>query len=69
MTIKSVSKEITFPATVSETDSSFTLTSETFKINRAEFHVKYKSKTFFNDLKDKFVNDEFDLQVTIVAKK
>lgn len=69
MTIKGISKEITFPATVNSTEDSVTLTSETFQINRAEFNVKYKSKSFFNDLKEKFVNDEFDLQVTIVAKK
>ena len=69
MTIKGISKEITFPAIVNSTEDSVTLTSETFQINRAEFNVKYKSKSFFNDLKEKFVNDEFDLQVTIVAKK
>jgi polyisoprenoid-binding protein YceI len=69
MTIKGISKEITFPATVNSTVDSVTLSSETFQINRADFNVKYKSKSFFNDLKDKFVNDEFDLQVIIVAKK
>jgi len=69
MTIKGISKEITFPAKVNLTADSVTLTSETFQINRAEFNVKYKSKSFFNDLKEKFVNDEFDLQVTILAKK
>jgi polyisoprenoid-binding protein YceI len=69
MTIKGITKELTFPATVSTNANTVTLTSETFQINRADFNVKYKSKTFFNDLKDKFVNDEFDLQVTIVATK
>lgn len=68
MTIKGISKEITFPAIVNSTEDSVTLTSETFQINRAEFNVKYKSKSFFNDLKEKFIDDEFDLQVTIVAK-
>jgi len=69
MTIKGITKQITFPATLSVNKDNVTLTSETFQINRADFNVKYKSKTFFNDLKDKFVNDEFDFQVTIVAKK
>jgi len=69
MTIKGITKEIKFPASISNSDEAITIASETFQINRAEFNVKYKSKTFFNDLKDKFVNDEFDLQVTIVAKK
>lgn len=69
MTIKGITKQITFPATLAVNKENVTLTSETFQINRADFNVKYKSKTFFNDLKDKFVNDEFDFQVTIVAKK
>jgi len=69
MTIKGITKQITFPATLAVSKDALTLTSETFQINRADFNVKYKSKTFFNDLKDKFVNDEFDFQVIIVAKK
>ncbi|MHB1195988.1 MAG: YceI family protein [Lutibacter sp.] len=69
MTIKGITKQITFPATLSVNKDNVTFTSETFQINRADFNVKYKSKTFFNDLKDKFVNDDFDFQVTIVAKK
>lgn len=69
MTIKSIAKQITFPATLAETNEAVTLISDTFQINRTDFNVKYKSKSFFNDLKEKFINDEFDLQVTIVANK
>ncbi len=69
LTIKGITKEITFSAEVSKSDDSVTLKSEVFQINRADFNVKFKSKSFFNDLKDKFINDEFDLQVTIVANK
>lgn len=69
LTIKGITKQISFLATVIETDETVTLMSETFQINRADFNVKYKSKTFFNNLKDKFVNDEFDLQVNIIATK
>ncbi len=69
ITIKNVTKEITFIATISETEETVTLTSETFHINRATFNIKYKSKSFFNNLKEKFINNVFDLQVTIVAKK
>ncbi len=69
MTIKGITKQITFPATLKVSKDDMTLTSDTFQINRADFNVKFKSKTFFNDLKDKFVNDEFDFQVTIIANK
>ena len=50
MTIKDVTKEISFEGTISESDSTITLISEKFQINRADFNVKFKSKTFFNDL-------------------
>jgi polyisoprenoid-binding protein YceI len=69
LTIKDVTKEITFEATTVVDGNTVTLTSELFKLNRAEFNIKYKSKSFFNDLKEKFIEDEFDLQVTIVAKR
>lgn len=69
MTIKDVTKEMTIPAIITENNGVITLTTETFKINRAEFNIKYKSKSFFNNLKEKFINDEFDLQVTIVANR
>ena len=69
MTIKGITKQITFPATLAVNKDNVTLTSDTFQINRADFNVKYNSKTFFDNLKDKFINDEFDFQVTIVAKK
>jgi polyisoprenoid-binding protein YceI len=69
MTIKGITKQIAFPATLTVNKENVTLISDTFQINRADFNVKYKSKTFFNDLKDKFVNDDFDFQVTIVAEK
>ena len=69
LTIKDITKEITFEAVVVAKGKTVTLTSETFQVNRADYNIKYKSQSFFNDLKEKFINDEFDLQVTIVAKK
>ncbi len=69
MVIKGISKEISFPAMVSITENSVSLKSETIKINRADFNIKYKSKSFFNNLKEKFINDEFDIQVTLVANR
>ncbi|VAW21703.1 hypothetical protein MNBD_BACTEROID04-1181 [hydrothermal vent metagenome] len=69
MTIKGITKQLTFPVIVTEKADTVTLTSETFQVNRAEFNVKYKSKTFFNNLKEKFIKNEFDLQVAITAVK
>lgn len=69
LTIKNVTKEVTFDANVEVVENTVVLTSKTFQVNRAEYNIKYKSQSFFNDLKEKFINDEFDLQVRIVAIK
>ncbi len=69
LTIKDITKKITFIATLEESTNGVTLTSERFQINRADFHLKYRSKSFFNNLKEKFIKDKFDLKVKIVAVK
>lgn len=68
LTIKSITKQITFPASITKGEETVTLISEKIKINRTDFNIKYKSKSFFNNLKEKFINDEFELGIVIVAK-
>ena len=36
-----------------------------FTFNRALYDVKYRSKSFFNDLGDKFINDEIEIEIEI----
>ncbi|MGB0880604.1 MAG: YceI family protein [Polaribacter sp.] len=67
--IKDVTKSITMLATISTQDSITTFKSDTFTINRADFNVKYKSKSFFKDLKDKFVDDLVEMSFEIKTKK
>ena len=69
MTIKGITKQIVFEATLTQSEDAITLESEAFQINRTDFNIKYKSKSFFNNLKEKFINDEFDLKIKIVAKR
>jgi hypothetical protein len=45
-----------------------TFKSEKFNIDRAEFNVKYASKTFFDNLKDKFIDDAIELSFTVNTK-
>jgi peptide methionine sulfoxide reductase MsrB len=35
------------------------------KIDRSKFDVRYGSPSFFNDLQDKAIYDEFDLNVNL----
>ncbi|MFK8264966.1 YceI family protein [Capnocytophaga cynodegmi] len=69
LTIKGVTKEVSFPATVTVTDAEVNIVSNSFKINRVDFGVNYASKSVFDDLKDKFINDEMELVVKVRATK
>jgi len=69
LTIKGIKKNIEFPATVSVDGNSVSFTSEVFNIDRTEWDIKYKSGKFFEDLKDKLINDNIELSFTVKATK
>lgn len=69
LTLKDVKNNVTFPVTTTEDGDTFTLTSEMFTIDRSKWNVEYGSKSFFDDLGDKFINDDIELKVTVKAKK
>ncbi|WP_053971556.1 YceI family protein [Mangrovimonas sp. ST2L15] len=67
--MKDATNNITIPVTLNETEDSVTLTSETFSIDRSKWNVKYGSKSFFDDLGDKFINDDVELKISLTANK
>lgn len=69
LTIKEKTNEISFPATVAMDGDNLTLTSETFTIDRTKWDVNYGSKSIFDNLGDKFINDEVELTISVVATK
>ena len=69
ITIKGITKSITVPTSISLDGNLIIFKSEMFKLNRAEFNVKYKSKSFFNNLKDRFINDEMEMSFVVKATK
>ena len=68
LTIKETTKEIKFPVNLTETNGVVTATGK-MTIDRSEYNVRYGSGSFFDGLGDKTIYDEFDLNVTLVAKK
>ena len=66
--IKDVTKSITIPATISTEAGITTFASETFNIDRADFNIKYKSKSFFKELKDKFIDDIMEFSFVVKTK-
>jgi len=68
LTIKGISKAISFPAKVQITDDAVNASAE-FPIDRTEWDIKYGSGKFFKDLADKAINDNFDVKLNLSAKK
>lgn len=70
LTMKGITKPVSFKANVDlMAGNALKATSEAFVINRAEWNIKFKSKSFFDDLKDDFINDEIRLELTLGAVK
>ncbi len=69
LTIKDATNNISFPVNTEMKEKMLTLTSETFIIDRSKWNIKYRSKSFFDNLGDKFINDDIELKVTLVASK
>lgn len=68
LSMKDVTRSVTFPATVNVSDNGVTATSATFLIDRTQWNVQYGSKTLFANLKDDFINDQMALTITLNAK-
>ncbi|WP_445747591.1 YceI family protein [Polaribacter sp.] len=66
--IKDVTKTITIPAVLTTENGVSVFTSEVFTINRADFNVKYGSKSFFDNLKDKFIDDIIEMSFVVKTK-
>jgi len=69
LTLKEKKNNVTFPVTVTSEGESFTITSEVFTIDRSKWDVKYGSKSFFDNLGDKFINDDIELKISLKANK
>ena len=61
LTIKNITKEIKFDASVMNNKATANL-----KIDRSDFDIRYGSGSFFDNLGDNTIYDEFDLSVNIV---
>jgi len=69
LTMKDKTNNISIAVNTSINEDSMSLTSETFTIDRSKWNIKYGSKSFFDNLGDKFINDDMELKVTLVANK
>lgn len=66
--MKDVEKNITFDAKITKEGEAYKAVTVPFTIDRTQWNVQYGSKSIFADLKDKFIDDNIELQITIIAK-
>lgn len=68
LTIKGITKAVQFPATVQATGNQLKATAKIL-VDRTQYEIKYGSGSFFDDLGDKAIDNEFELNVALVANK
>ena len=68
LTIKGITKSIEFPAEVVVAGDQV-ISTATLTIDRSKYNVKYGSGSFFDDLGDKTIYDNFDLKIKIFSAK
>ncbi|BAO54021.1 YceI family protein [Nonlabens marinus] len=69
LTLKDVTKNVSFPVTVSYDGDKMMLTSEEFTIDRTDWGIKYGSSNFTDIVADKAISDDIKLKVNLVATK
>ncbi|MFN0117129.1 MAG: YceI family protein [Elusimicrobiota bacterium] len=67
LTIKGITKPLTFPASVSIEGKSVKAKATAIAVDRTAYDIKYGSGKFFQNLGDKMIDDQFWLDIEIMA--
>jgi len=67
LTLKEITKNISFPATVTTEGDRVLITSDEFAIDRTEWEINFGSQSVFNNLGDNFIYDDIELTISVVA--
>lgn len=67
LTLKGVTKPISFPVTVSPDGTGLRIKGRAL-IDRTQFGIRYNSTSFFSDLGDQAIKNEFALQFDVLAQ-
>jgi polyisoprenoid-binding protein YceI len=66
LTIKGITNEVEFPATIKAANDQINATAK-IVIDRTKFDIKFRSGNFFENLGDKAIEDNFELNVELVG--
>jgi polyisoprenoid-binding protein YceI len=68
LTLRGVTRSVSFPSEVSIAGDNVVAKSPKFIINRTHWKANYGSPSIFANLKDKFINDEVALNISLAAE-
>lgn len=68
LTIKGITSDIKFPATV-KADAKKVTADAKIVVDRTKYDIKFRSSNFFENLGDKAIENDFTLNVSLVANK
>ena len=68
LTIKDKTNPVAFEAEVEIKEGVVVMKTETFKIDRSKWDIKFKSNSFFSDLGDNFIYDDIEISLEVKAK-
>jgi len=66
LTIKGITNDVSFPATIAVNGKKLTANAK-ITVDRTKYDIKFRSKNFFENLGDKVIYDDFDLNVNLTA--
>lgn len=69
LTIKGITHPVSFPVAVAVKGNTLTAKSDAVVLDRSKWDIRYGSKTFFANIGDKAIHDDFTVQFNVVAKK
>ena len=67
LTLKGITKQVGFRAKLGISNNGVSVSTPDFTIDRTDFNIKYGSSKFFDNLKDKAINDNIGLKVVLQA--
>jgi len=67
LAVKGINKPLTFKAVVIKEGNSYVFNANSIVVDRTDYDIKYGSGSFFSDLGDKAIYDEFTVKLKLVA--
>lgn len=68
LTIKGITNSISFPATINNNGNEIEVTGNAV-VDRSKYDVRFGSGSFFDNLGDKMIYDDFELEIKLIADK